>query len=47
MAHMIEFRDGKDCMAYAGETPWHGLGKQVPADISPNDMLKLPALIGR
>ena len=44
MAHMIEFRDGKDCMAYAGETPWHGLGKQVPADISPNDMLKAAGL---
>jgi phage/plasmid-like protein (TIGR03299 family) len=41
---MIEFRDGKDCMAYAGETPWHGLGKQVPADISPNDMLKAAGL---
>ena len=44
MAHMIEFRDGKDCMAYGGETPWHGLGKQVPADISPNDMLKAAGL---
>ena len=34
MAHMIE------TMAYAGETPWHSLGKKVPADLSPEQMLK-------
>lgn len=34
MAHMIE------TMAYAGETPWHGLGVPVPADLSPEQMLK-------
>ena len=33
MAHMVE------TMAYAGETPWHGVGKQVPADLSPEQML--------
>lgn len=33
MTHMIE------TIAYAGETPWHGLGKQVPADLSPEQML--------
>jgi len=33
MAHMVE------TMAYAGETPWHGLGKKVPADLSPEQML--------
>lgn len=33
MAHMVE------TMAYAGATPWHGLGKQVPADLSPEQML--------
>lgn len=33
MAHMVE------TMAYAGETPWHGLGVQVPADLSPAQML--------
>ena len=44
MAHMIEFMDGKASMAYAGETPWHGLGTEVPADITPNDMLKAAGL---
>lgn len=34
MAHEIE------TMAYAGETPWHGLGKLVPADLAPEQMLK-------
>jgi phage/plasmid-like protein (TIGR03299 family) len=34
MAHMIE------SIAYSGETPWHGLGKAVPADLSPAQMLE-------
>lgn len=34
MAHMIE------TMAYAGETPWHGLGKKVLPDLTPVQMLK-------
>lgn len=38
MAHMIE------TMAYAGETPWHGLGVQVPADLSPAQMLEKAGL---
>lgn len=33
MAHMI------DTMAYAGEVPWHGLGKRVLADLTPEQML--------
>lgn len=33
MAHMVE------TMAYAGEVPWHGLGKQVHADLTPEQML--------
>lgn len=33
MAHLVE------TMAYAGEVPWHGLGVQVPSDLSPDQML--------
>jgi phage/plasmid-like protein (TIGR03299 family) len=28
-----------ETMAYAGETPWHGLGKPVHNDLTPNQML--------
>ena len=38
MAHMVE------TMAYAGEVPWHGLGKSVPADLSPAQMLQAAEL---
>jgi phage/plasmid-like protein (TIGR03299 family) len=38
MAHMVE------TMAYAGETPWHGLGVQVPADLTPTQMLEAAKL---
>ena len=33
MAHMVE------TMAYAGDTPWHGLGTKVDHDITPEEML--------
>ena len=33
MAHLVE------TMAYAGETPWHGLGQRVPGDLTPAQML--------
>lgn len=33
MAHMVE------TMAYAGELPWHGLGKEVHSDLTPDQML--------
>ena len=33
MAHMVE------TMAYAGEVPWHGLGKRVLPDLTPDQML--------
>ena len=33
MAHMVE------TMAYAGETPWHGLGVSVHNDLTPDQML--------
>lgn len=38
MAHLVE------TMAYAGEVPWHGLGKSVPSDLSPEQMLKAAEL---
>lgn len=38
MAHMVE------TMAYAGETPWHGLGVKVPNDLSPAQMLEKAGL---
>lgn len=34
MAHKVE------TMAYAGETPWHGLGFRVEHDLTPEEMLK-------
>jgi phage/plasmid-like protein (TIGR03299 family) len=44
MAHNIEIVNGVAKMAYAGETPWHGLGKEVPADLSTDQMLKAAEL---
>ena len=44
MAHELEIVDGVASMAYAGKTPWHGLGKEVPADVSPEQMLKAAGL---
>lgn len=29
MAHAIENLNGKDCMFYVNETPWHGLGQKL------------------
>ena len=29
MAHMIDQTTGRDAIAYAGATPWHGLGQQL------------------
>lgn len=41
MAHELEIlENGEASMAYVGETPWHKLGKRVPADVSPQQMLK-------
>jgi phage/plasmid-like protein (TIGR03299 family) len=44
MAHNIEMLDGKAQMAYAGEVPWHGLGVEVPADLTPEQMLEAAGL---
>ena len=32
MAHMIDTTTGTAAMAYAGKTPWHGLGQSLSAD---------------
>ncbi|MBY0561509.1 DUF932 domain-containing protein [Hyphomicrobium sp.] len=40
MGHNIEVRDGKHQFAYVGEDTWHGLGKRVPAGLSPDQFLK-------
>lgn len=40
MSAAIEALDGKFCMAYTGETPWHGLGQKVLPDLTPLQMLK-------
>jgi phage/plasmid-like protein (TIGR03299 family) len=44
MAHEIEMINGKAQMAYAGETPWHGLGTRVPDDLTPDQMLEAAGL---
>lgn len=36
--------DGKAQMAYAGEKPWHGLGVEVPGDLTPEQMLEAAGL---
>jgi phage/plasmid-like protein (TIGR03299 family) len=40
MAHELEFVNGQAAMSYAGEVPWHGLGKRVPSDLTPLQMLE-------
>jgi phage/plasmid-like protein (TIGR03299 family) len=40
MAHELEITAKGAAMAYVGEEPWHGLGKRVPADLSPIQMLE-------
>jgi hypothetical protein len=34
MTHLIESTNGKAEIAYAGQTPWHGLGQQLTANAS-------------
>ena len=40
MSHELEIVNGQASMAYAGSVPWHGLGKQVSADLTPDQMLE-------
>jgi len=44
MAHEIEIVNGKASMAFAGDVPWHGLGKLVPSDLTPDQMLEAAGL---
>ena len=44
MAHEIEMVNGVAQMAYAGETPWHGLGTKVLPDLTPDQMLDAAGL---
>ena len=44
MSHEIEMVNGVAQMAYAGETPWHGLGTEVSDDISSDGMMKAAGL---
>ena len=36
--------DHVETMAYAGETPWHGLGTEIPPGVGTEEMLKLSGL---
>lgn len=44
MAHEVEIVNGVAQMAYAGETPWHGLGVQVTNDLTPEQMMQKAGL---
>ena len=33
-----------ETMAYAGETPWHGIGTQVSEELTPFEMIKSAGL---
>lgn len=45
MSHELEFlENGEASMAYAGGVPWHSLGKSVPNDLSPEQMLEAAGL---
>lgn len=44
MAHEVEIVNGVAQMAYAGETPWHGLGAQVSNDLTPRQIMEKAGL---
>jgi phage/plasmid-like protein (TIGR03299 family) len=44
MAHELEVIDGVAQMVWVGEKPWHGLGTEIPADLSPAQVLEKAGL---
>jgi phage/plasmid-like protein (TIGR03299 family) len=44
MSHEVEMVEGVAQMAYAGETPWHGLGTKVAPDLSPIQIMSKAGL---
>jgi phage/plasmid-like protein (TIGR03299 family) len=40
MSHELDLANDGVGMAYVGDLPWHGLGKRVPADLTPQQMLE-------
>ena len=44
MAHELEIVNDVAMMAYAGDTPWHGLGVKVSNDLTPAQMMKKAGL---
>lgn len=44
MAHEIEMVGDKACMAFTGETPWHGLGQELPEDTDTETFLSAAGL---
>lgn len=44
MAHELEVIDGVAQMAYVGDVPWHGLGTEVPPDLSPRQIQEVAGL---
>jgi phage/plasmid-like protein (TIGR03299 family) len=44
MSHEVEMVNGVAQMAYAGSTPWHGLGTKVSNDLTPQQMMQKAGL---
>ena len=44
MSHELEIVDGKANMVYVGEVPWHGLGTEIPPDLTPDQVLEKAGL---
>jgi phage/plasmid-like protein (TIGR03299 family) len=40
MSHELEIVNGNAKMVYAGEVPWHGLGVEIPSDLTPEQVLE-------